>query len=90
MIQPHQHAIPSPISARPALGWGLDVSPRIARGEGSYLYDTTGRRYLDGSGGPAAFGIGHDNPEVKRDDRESARRSHADTDIFSAASRSKS
>ena len=38
--------------------------PRIARGEGSYLYDTTGRRYLDGSGGPAAFGIGHDNPEV--------------------------
>src|SRR6266403_1190088 len=38
--------------------------PRIARGEGSYLYDTTGRRYLDGSGAPAAFGIGHDNPEV--------------------------
>ena len=38
--------------------------PRIARGEGSFLYDTTGRRYLDGSGGPAAFGIGHDNPEV--------------------------
>ena len=47
-----------------ALGWGLDSLPRIARGEGSYLYDTTGRRYLDGSGGPAAFGIGHDNPEV--------------------------
>jgi len=28
------------------------------------MYDTTGRRYLDGSGGPAAFGIGHENPEV--------------------------
>jgi len=27
-----------------ALGWGLDSLPRIARGEGSYLYDTTGRR----------------------------------------------
>ena len=31
---------------------------------GSYLYDTTGRRYLDGSAGAAAFSIGHDNPEV--------------------------
>jgi len=47
-----------------ALGWGLDSLPRIARGEGSYLYDTTGRRYLDGSGGPAASSIGHGNPEV--------------------------
>ena len=27
-----------------ALGWGLDSLPPIARGEGSYLYDTTGRR----------------------------------------------
>jgi hypothetical protein len=27
-----------------APGWGLDSLPRIARGEGSYLYDTTGRR----------------------------------------------
>jgi hypothetical protein len=26
-----------------ALGWGLDSLPRIARGEGSYLYDRTGR-----------------------------------------------
>jgi adenosylmethionine-8-amino-7-oxononanoate aminotransferase len=38
--------------------------PRIARGEGSYLFDTEGRRYLDGSGGPAAFSIGHGNREV--------------------------
>ena len=42
-----------------ALGWGLDSLPRIARGEGSYLYETTGRWYLDGSGGSAAFSIGH-------------------------------
>jgi adenosylmethionine-8-amino-7-oxononanoate aminotransferase len=26
--------------------------PLIARGEGIYLYDEKGKRYLDGSGGP--------------------------------------
>jgi adenosylmethionine-8-amino-7-oxononanoate aminotransferase len=45
-------------------GWGMHTLPRIARGEGSYLYDDAGRRYLDGSGGPAAFCIGHGNSEV--------------------------
>ena len=38
--------------------------PRIVRGEGSYLYDAAGNRYLDGSGGPAAFSLGHGNREV--------------------------
>jgi len=47
-----------------AIGFGLSNLPRIARGEGSYLFDTDGRRYLDGSGGPAAFCIGHGNREV--------------------------
>jgi adenosylmethionine-8-amino-7-oxononanoate aminotransferase len=47
-----------------AIGFGLDELPRIARGEGSYLFDTNGRRYLDGSGGPAAFSVGHGNREV--------------------------
>jgi len=42
----------------------MDALPRIVRGEGSYLYDAAGRRYLDGSGGPAAFSIGHGNREV--------------------------
>jgi adenosylmethionine-8-amino-7-oxononanoate aminotransferase len=42
----------------------MEALPRIARGAGSYLYDETGRRYLDGSGGPAAFSIGHGNAEV--------------------------
>jgi adenosylmethionine-8-amino-7-oxononanoate aminotransferase len=42
----------------------MDALPRIARGAGSYLYDEAGRRYLDGSGGPAAFSIGHGNAEV--------------------------
>ena len=36
----------------------------MVRGEGSYLFDAEGRRYLDGSGGPAAFCIGHANREV--------------------------
>jgi adenosylmethionine-8-amino-7-oxononanoate aminotransferase len=52
------------MTARRAAGWGVGVLPRIARGEGSYLYDTDGHRYLDGSGGPAAFSIGHGNREV--------------------------
>jgi adenosylmethionine-8-amino-7-oxononanoate aminotransferase len=42
----------------------MGALPRIVRGEGSYLFDATGRRYLDGSGGPAAFSIGHGNREV--------------------------
>ena len=47
-----------------SVGWGMEALPRIVRGEGSYLYDAAGRRYLDGSGGPAAFSIGHGNREV--------------------------
>jgi len=47
-----------------AIGFGLDELPTIARGEGSYLFDAKGRRYLDGSGGPAAFCLGHGNREV--------------------------
>ncbi len=46
------------------IGWGMESLPRIVRGAGSYLYDSAGRRYLDGSGGPAAFSIGHGNLEV--------------------------
>lgn len=42
----------------------MGTLPRIVRGEGSYVYDADGRRYLDGSGGPAAFSIGHGNREV--------------------------
>ena len=44
--------------------FGIHNLPRIARGEGSYLYDESGKRYLDGSGGPAVFSLGHANPEV--------------------------
>src|ERR1700716_3558865 len=52
------------MTANRAGGWGMGVLPRIVRGEGSYLFDADGRRYLDGSGGPAAFCIGHANRAV--------------------------
>lgn len=39
--------------------------PVIDHGDGIYLYDTTGKRYIDGSGGSAAVtAIGHGVPEV--------------------------
>lgn len=33
--------------------------PLIERGEGVYLYDAEGRRYLDASGGPLVVNVGH-------------------------------
>jgi adenosylmethionine-8-amino-7-oxononanoate aminotransferase len=45
-------------------GFGIDRLPRIVRGEGSYVYDASGKRYLDGSGGPAVFSLGHAHPEI--------------------------
>jgi adenosylmethionine-8-amino-7-oxononanoate aminotransferase len=45
-------------------GFGIDELPRIVRGQGSYLFDAAGKRYLDGSGGPAVFCVGHGHPEV--------------------------
>ena len=38
--------------------------PKVARGSGIYVYDTSGKRYLDASGGPAVFCLGHGHPEV--------------------------
>ncbi len=46
-------------------GFGLTGLSRIAYGKGSYLYDESGRAYLDASGGPAVFCLGHAHPEVK-------------------------
>jgi adenosylmethionine-8-amino-7-oxononanoate aminotransferase len=45
----------------PSSGAGL---PKVAWGSGAYVYDSAGRRYLDGSGGPAVFCLGHAHPEV--------------------------
>jgi adenosylmethionine-8-amino-7-oxononanoate aminotransferase len=38
--------------------------PVVARGSGALLFDTTGRRYLDGSGGAIVVGIGHGVEEI--------------------------
>ncbi|PTQ70685.1 aspartate aminotransferase family protein [Celeribacter persicus] len=38
--------------------------PKAIRGEGAYIYDSTGKRYLDGSGGAAVSCLGHSDPDV--------------------------
>jgi adenosylmethionine-8-amino-7-oxononanoate aminotransferase len=55
------HRDPSWDPALDGSGAGL---PRIAWGRGSYVHDSSGRRYLDASGGPAVFCLGHGHPEV--------------------------
>ncbi|MDA7946842.1 MAG: aspartate aminotransferase family protein [Hyphomicrobiaceae bacterium] len=38
--------------------------PTVDKGEGVYLFDTEGNRYLDGSGGAAVSCLGHGHPRV--------------------------
>jgi adenosylmethionine-8-amino-7-oxononanoate aminotransferase len=38
--------------------------PRIVRGQGCYLYDDTGQRYLDGCGGAYVVNVGHGVREI--------------------------
>lgn len=38
--------------------------PTVVRGEGAWLFDAQGRRYLDGSSGAAVSCLGHGDPEV--------------------------
>lgn len=38
--------------------------PKVVRGEGVYLYDEDGKRYLDASGGPIVVNVGHGRREV--------------------------
>ena len=44
--------------------------PVVVKGEGAYLIDDDGKRYLDASGGPAVSCLGHSHPlvieEIKR------------------------
>jgi adenosylmethionine-8-amino-7-oxononanoate aminotransferase len=42
---------------------GSDL-PKIAYGKGIRLFDTRGKDYIDGSGGPAVYCLGHAHPEV--------------------------
>lgn len=38
--------------------------PKVAWAKGCYLHDVDGKTYIDGSGGPAVYCIGHANEEV--------------------------
>ncbi len=40
--------------------------PAVARGDGVYLFDTAGKRYLDGSGGAAVSSLGHSDPQIRQ------------------------
>jgi len=50
------------------------VYPTVARGEGIFLYDTEGKRYLDGCSGAVTTGLGHALPEIVRAMTEQAER----------------
>lgn len=47
-----------------ALEWQAPPLPKVAWGKGCYVYDTTGKQYIDGSAGPAVFSLGHAHDEV--------------------------
>ena len=40
--------------------------PKVVRAKGSYLWDASGKQYIDGSSGPAVYCLGHANDEVNR------------------------
>ena len=48
----------------PWLAQGGLVAPVITRGEGSYLFDTDGKKYLDLGSGLIAVNLGHGHPKV--------------------------
>src|SRR2546430_4194438 len=51
-----------------------ETLPSVARAEGSWVWDTAGRRYLDGSSGAVVVSLGHAHPEVLRTLREQSER----------------
>jgi len=44
--------------------WPTPDRPMVERGEGIYLWDTTGKRYIDASSGPQTTNLGHGNKRV--------------------------
>jgi adenosylmethionine-8-amino-7-oxononanoate aminotransferase len=47
--------------------------PKIAYGEGVYLYGESGKRYIDGAGGPFVVNVGHGREEIVTAIAEQAR-----------------
>jgi adenosylmethionine-8-amino-7-oxononanoate aminotransferase len=57
--------------------------PVVARGEGIYLWDTQGRRYIDASSGPIAANLGHANARVAQaSDRQIRKVAYASRAFF--------
>jgi hypothetical protein len=54
----------SPAASLPPGIHATGAMPKVAWAKGSYLYDVNGKQYIDGSGGPAVYCIGHANEEV--------------------------
>ena len=44
--------------------WPTPDVPMVERGEGIYIWDAEGRRYIDASSGPQTSNIGHGNKRV--------------------------
>lgn len=57
--------------------------PVVERGEGIYLWDTSGKRYIDASSGPIAANIGHGNARViEASDRQIRKTAYASRAFF--------
>ena len=50
------------------------AKPVAVRGEGVYVFDSTGKRYLDASGGALTVTIGHGVPEIAEAIADQARK----------------
>jgi 4-aminobutyrate aminotransferase len=48
----------------PAVALSYDQPIELVKGEGSYVWDDTGKKYLDAFGGVLTVSIGHANPKV--------------------------
>lgn len=59
--------------------------PVAVAGEGCYLFDKSGRRYLDGSGGAAVSCLGHSHPRiVEAIRRQAGKLAYAHTSFFTS------
>lgn len=48
--------------------------PEVSHGEGIYLWDTSGKRYIDGSGGPIVVNVGHGRTAITMAMQEQAQK----------------
>ena len=44
--------------------WNPTEPPMVDHGKGVYVYDKSGKQYIDGSGGPSVYCLGHAHEEV--------------------------